>query len=621
MAQIRFYRGADVSLPAYQNGAVYIVSNQNFEPTDTTGNGFYLGDMYVDVDEGKRVHIKPEDAIYYKTDDDWANSPEWQSASIADKVYILIDNTGPKIAVGDGITNVQYLNFKPIDATYTPASATPAAVSSAASVGTSVNYAREDHVHNIAVASGATNGTISIAGQEVSVKGLGSAAYTNTSAYPSAAFKTVKVGSTNIVADSVDDTFELVAGNDIVLTPDATNDKVTVSATVPSASSTTPKMDGTAAVGTETKWAHGDHVHPTDTSRAPKSHATTATTYGVGTDSNYGHLKLADSATTASNTSSGVAATPKAVACAVAAVSAAIPAASTVAGSAIGSAATGSSTAYARADHVHSINYSTITAALGLTPVDSSGVTTIITNQKGVANGLAQLDANGTVPSSQLPSYVDDVLEYIGKSAFPATGETGKIYVDKSTNLTYRWGGSAYVEISPSLALGETSSTAYPGDKGKANADTIATLKALAFKNNASASYQPSGTLTITLPTASKNVVSSVSTGTVVTAVTTAAQTMVTGVTTASQTVATGGTTATISVSGELLTIPASVVTSMSTASIYKVTSVSTASKNVVSSVSTGTGVTAVSTAAQTIVTGQATTATFTGTTATITVA
>lgn len=86
---------------------------------------------------------------------------------------------------------------------------------------------------------------------------------------------------------------------------------------------------------------------------------------------------------------------------------------------------------------------------------------------KGAANGLAELDANGLVPSSQLPSYVDDVLEYASKSAFPATGTAGKIYVALDTNLTYRWSGSAYVEISPSLALGETSSTAYRGDRGK----------------------------------------------------------------------------------------------------------------------------------------------------------
>lgn len=73
---------------------------------------------------------------------------------------------------------------------------------------------------------------------------------------------------------------------------------------------------------------------------------------------------------------------------------------------------------------------------------------------------------SGKIPEANLPSYVDDVLEYNSKSNFPMSGETGKIYVDISTNLTYRWGGSAYVEISPSLALGETSGTAYRGDYG-----------------------------------------------------------------------------------------------------------------------------------------------------------
>lgn len=79
----------------------------------------------------------------------------------------------------------------------------------------------------------------------------------------------------------------------------------------------------------------------------------------------------------------------------------------------------------------------------------------------------------GKVPANQLPSYVDDVLEYDARSAFPATGETGKIYVAKDTNLAYRWGGTQYVEISPSLALGETATTAYAGDKGRAQSDKI----------------------------------------------------------------------------------------------------------------------------------------------------
>lgn len=92
---------------------------------------------------------------------------------------------------------------------------------------------------------------------------------------------------------------------------------------------------------------------------------------------------------------------------------------------------------------------------------------------KGQPGGLAELDSTGKVPAAQLPSYVDDVLEYSTKAQFPQTGETGKIYVAKDTNLTYRWTGTQYLEISQSLALGETPSTAYSGDKGKVNRDAL----------------------------------------------------------------------------------------------------------------------------------------------------
>ena len=98
------------------------------------------------------------------------------------------------------------------------------------------------------------------------------------------------------------------------------------------------------------------------------------------------------------------------------------------------------------------------------------------TSLKGSANGLAELDANGKVPSSQLPSFVDDIIEgYLSGGKFykesahttEITGETGKIYIDLATNKTYRWSGSAFVVVSETLALGETSSTAYRGDRGK----------------------------------------------------------------------------------------------------------------------------------------------------------
>ena len=100
-----------------------------------------------------------------------------------------------------------------------------------------------------------------------------------------------------------------------------------------------------------------------------------------------------------------------------------------------------------------------VTNALGYTPVDE--------NKVGAANGVASLDSSGRIPASQIPGGFDNIKEYNNLKAFPTTGEEGKIYVAKDTNLTYRWTGTQYVEISPSLALGETSKTAYRGDRGK----------------------------------------------------------------------------------------------------------------------------------------------------------
>lgn len=99
-----------------------------------------------------------------------------------------------------------------------------------------------------------------------------------------------------------------------------------------------------------------------------------------------------------------------------------------------------------------------------------------INGTKGHANGFASLDASGKVPQSQLPSYVDDVIEgYLSEGKFykesahttEITGESGKIYVDLTSSKTYRWSGTAYAVISETIALGETSSTAYRGDRGK----------------------------------------------------------------------------------------------------------------------------------------------------------
>ena len=100
--------------------------------------------------------------------------------------------------------------------------------------------------------------------------------------------------------------------------------------------------------------------------------------------------------------------------------------------------------------------------------------TFIAATEKGANSGVATLGADGKVPASQLPSFVDDVIEVANYAALPAEGEGGKIYVTLDDNKTYRWGGTAYVEISAGLALGETQGTAYEGSKGAANAAAIA---------------------------------------------------------------------------------------------------------------------------------------------------
>lgn len=128
------------------------------------------------------------------------------------------------------------------------------------------------------------------------------------------------------------------------------------------------------------------------------------------------------------------------------------------------------------------INGKPLSANVTLT---ASDVGAIPTTQKGAASGVAELDSTGKVPASQLPSYVDDVVEcyVVGSTPYAAdwlslkksgtalTPESGKIYLVISEgeyqNREYRWGGTQYAQISPSLALGETASTAYRGDRGK----------------------------------------------------------------------------------------------------------------------------------------------------------
>ena len=145
---------------------------------------------------------------------------------------------------------------------------------------------------------------------------------------------------------------------------------------------------------------------------------------------------------------------------------------------AINSSSATLATSKAVKDAIESLDITAITNTAGktvasITEADGKvGATfqdiSILSNQisdRGTAGNVATLDENGHVPASQLPSYVDDVLEGT-LATFPATGETGKIYVDTTTNTSYRWSGSQYTKVASDLSLGETSSTAYRGDYG-----------------------------------------------------------------------------------------------------------------------------------------------------------
>lgn len=280
------------------------------------------------------------------------------------------------------------------------------------------------------------------------------------------AFSNVVVGSTTIAADSKTDSLTIVAGDNITLTPDATNDKLTITAkdtvythpTYTSKSSGLYKVtvDGTGHVSATTAVAKSDI---TDLGIPGQD-----TTYSTATQSDNGLMSSGDK-TKLDGIETGA---NKTVVDSALSATSTNPVQNKIINTAISNLNTlvgDTSVSNQITDAIDGLNLSS---------------TYIAATQKGAANGLAELDSTGKVPSAQLPSYVDDVLEYSAKSSFPSTGETGKIYVDTTTNLTYRWSGSAYVEISPSLALGTTSSTAFRGDYGN-TAYTHATAKGSAF--------------------------------------------------------------------------------------------------------------------------------------------
>ena len=279
-------------------------------------------------------------------------------------------------------------------------------------------------------------------------------------------FSNIIVGGTTIAADSKTDTLTIVAGNNVTLTPDAKNDKLTITAkdtvythptyTARGAGLYKVTVDGTGHVSEVTNVVKDDIV--------ALGIPAQDTTYNEATTSAAG-LMSANDKTKLNGIADG--------------------ANKTIVDSALSSTSTNPVQNKVVNTAISSLNTlvgdksvaSQITSAIDTLDLDSTYIAAI---QKGAANGVAELDSSGKVPSTQLPSYVDDVLEYTTKSNFPSAGETGKIYVDTSTNLAYRWGGSTYTEISPSIALGTTSSTAFRGDYGN-TAYTHATAKGSAF--------------------------------------------------------------------------------------------------------------------------------------------
>lgn len=140
--------------------------------------------------------------------------------------------------------------------------------------------------------------------------------------------------------------------------------------------------------------------------------------------------------------------------------------------------------------------------AAAITGIETALLARQLTSEKGAANGYAGLDSGGKVPAAQLPSFVDDVLEYANLAAFPGAGESGKIYVAQDTGKTYRWSGSAYTEISASPgstdAVPEGATNKYFTDARARAAQQPATASTLGVvKAGTGLTVDPDGTIKI----------------------------------------------------------------------------------------------------------------------------
>lgn len=312
------------------------------------------------------------------------------------------------------------------------------------------------------VATTAANGLMSST-DKAKLNGISSGAEVNQNA-----FSNIVVGETTVAADAKTDTLTL-AGSNVTLTPDATNDKITVGITkdnVTSALGYTPPASNTT-YSTATTSANG-LMSSSDKTKLDGidsgANKTTVDSSLSSTSTNPVQNKVINTAlsgkaaTTHTHTKSQITDFPSSMPASDVYSWAKASTKPTYTASEVGAAAS---------SHKHS--------ASDITSVNASAIT-------------------GTISSANLPSYVDDIVEgYLSDGKFyttnssgtysgEITGETGKIYTDLSTNKIYRWSGSAYIVISDTLALGETSSTAYRGDRG-ATAYSHAAAKGSAFSS------------------------------------------------------------------------------------------------------------------------------------------
>ena len=260
------------------------------------------------------------------------------------------------------------------------------------------------------------------------------------------AFSNVKVGDTTIAADSKTDTLTIVAGSNVTITPDATNDAVTIAAKDTTYSDVTTSAHGLMSAADKTKL---------DT---------------VATGAN---KTVVDSALSSTSTN------PVQNMVINSAIADKVPNVRTVNGKSLAAniSLTAADVGASAAGHTHDDRYYTESE------MNSKLAGKANSSHTHAATDITSVNASaitGIIPAANLPSFVDDVIEgYLsgsklyktknsdGTYATEISGETGKIYVNLNDNKTYRWSGSAFVVISETIALGETSSTAYRGDRGK----------------------------------------------------------------------------------------------------------------------------------------------------------